>query len=239
MSVSIPAVLRVLFFVALLICSANRSWAQNYTWSVAAGGSWANGLNWGGTPGDFPNSATSRATFSGSANASPTTVTLDTAITLRRLIFNANQTGSVTIAPGTGGSLTFDDPETGQPSLNLIAGSGNHTIAANVTIQGPRVHRWNIAANQTLTVTGNISGTQGITLLGGGTLLLNGSNTYTGPTLVTGGTLGGSGSLASSVTTTSLVSPTTITAGTSSSAPGADTSERSDPWRSIFSDALR
>src|SRR5262245_40923268 len=115
-------VFRVISLCAILLCIANRASAQNYIWSVASGGSWTNGTNWGSTTSDFPNSDTTRATFSGLANSSPFTVTLDTGITLRRLVFNGNQSGSVTIAPGTGGTLTFDNPETGQPSLNVNAG---------------------------------------------------------------------------------------------------------------------
>ena len=88
-----------------------------------------------------------------------------------------------------------------EPSLNVNAGSGNHTIAASITIQGPIAHKWSIAANQTLTINGSINGTQALTKLGDGTLLLHGTNTYGGATTVSLGTLGGSGSIASTVTT--------------------------------------
>jgi len=208
--------LRVLFSAALFLSWSNPSHAQSYSWSSTTGGSWSNGVNWGITPGDFPNSAFTRATFSASVNSSPITVTLDSAITLRRLVFSTNQTGAVTIVPGTGGTLTFDNPETGQPSLNVAAGSGNHTIAADVTLLGPIPHKWSIGANQTFTISGNIGGTQGVTSLGTGTLLLNGTNTYTGATTVSFGTLGGSGSIGSSVTT---AVGTTLSAGTSASTP--------------------
>jgi autotransporter-associated beta strand protein len=201
------------FFLGFL---SGQTYAQNYTWTSTTGGSWSDGLNWGSTPGDYPNSPFTRATFSASVNSSPMTVTFDSAITLRRLVFSANQSGNLTIAPGTGGSLTFDDPETGQPSLNVNAGSGNHTIAAGITIQGPIAHKWSIGANQTLTVNGSISGTQSLIKLGEGTLLLNGTNTYSGATTVSLGTLGGSGSIASTVMT---AAGTTLRAGTSASTP--------------------
>jgi autotransporter-associated beta strand protein len=215
-------VFRAISLCAFLLCIANRASAQstNYTWSVASGGSWTNGSNWGSTTSDFPNSDTTRATFSGLAYASATTVTLDAAITLRRLNFNGSQTGSVTIAPGTGGTLTFDNPETGQPSLSVNAGSGNHTIDANMTIQGPRTHRFTISADRIFTVNGNIGGNQGLFSPGSGTLLLNGTNTYTGPTLIAAGTLGGSGTLASSVTVGGTAAAgATLSAGISPSAP--------------------
>jgi autotransporter-associated beta strand protein len=208
--------LRFLFSTSLLILFCHQARAQNYSWSSTTGGSWTDGTNWGSTPGDYPNSAFTRATFSAPVNGSPITVSLDSAITLRRLVFNANQTGAVTIVPGTGGTLTFDNPETGQPSLNVVSGSGNHAITANMTIQGPIAHKWNVGANQTLTIDGNIGGTQGLISLGTGTLLLNGTNTFTGPTLVIFGTLGGSGSIASSVT---MAAGTTLSAGTSAATP--------------------
>jgi len=204
--------LRLLISAVSLLVISGKVQAQNYSWTSTTGGSWTNGLNWGSTPGDYPNSAFSRATFSSSVNSSPMTVTLDSAITLRRLVFSANQTGALTIAAGSGGSLHFDDPETGQPSLNLNAGSGSHTISAPITIQGPIAHKWSIAANQTLTINGNISGTQALTKLGDGTLLLNGTNTFSGATTVSLGTLGGSGSIVGTVTT---AAGTTLKAGTS------------------------
>jgi autotransporter-associated beta strand protein len=208
--------LRVLVSTFFLVLLSGQTHAQNYSWSSTTSGSWSDGLNWGSTPGDYPNSPFTRATFSASVNGSPMTVTLDSAITLRRLIFGANQSGDLTIAPGTGGSITFDDPETGQPSLNVNAGSGNHTIAAGITIQGPIAHKWSIGANQTLTVSGSISGTQALIKLGGGTLFLNGTNTYSGATTVGLGTLGGSGTIASTVTT---AGGTTLSAGSSALAP--------------------
>ena len=77
-------------------------------------------------------------------------ITLDAPITLRRFVINSNQTGSITLAPGTGGSLTLDSTITGQPTLDVEAGS--HTISANLSLVGPTAHKWNIAAQQTLTV---------------------------------------------------------------------------------------
>ena len=70
--------------------------------------------------------------------------------------------------------------------------------------------------DQTLTVSGNISGTQGLNKLLAGTLLLNGTNTYTGATTVSAGALGGSGSIASAVT---VAVGATIAAGTAAATP--------------------
>lgn len=219
MRVPVPSTVRLSCVIALILITNNRSFAQNYTWSATSGGSWVNGTNWGEAPGDFPSGSSDRATFSSAGNGSAKIVTLDVAITLRRLNFSADQTGSITLAPGIGGSLTLTTASiirSGQPSLEVLAGSGNHTITADVTLSGPDTHRWVIGSNQTLTVAGNIDGSQGLTLSGPGTLMLTGTNTYTGPTVMTQGTLGGSGALASAVTTQL---GTTINPGTSASSP--------------------
>ncbi len=211
-----PTAFASIIALAASLLNSGLCHAQTYTWSVTTGGSWTNGTNWDSLPADYPNGSGVRAVFSSLGNGSAKTVTLDAAITLRRLIFSADQTGSVTIAPGTGGSLTLSSSITGQPTLDVLAGSGNHTIAANVSIAGTIAHKWNVDANQTLTVSGNITGTQGLTKLQAGTLLLNGTNTYAGATTVSAGTLGGRGSIASTVT---VAAGATIAAGTAAATP--------------------
>jgi len=205
-----------LFSAVLLFLTASPSFAQNYTWSVTSSGSWVNAANWGNMPGNYPRNANDTAIFSSPANSTAKSVTLDAAISIRGLQFNASQTGSVTIASGTGGSLTLTN-SVGQPtSITVDTASGDHTFAANLTIAGPFAHNWSIGANRTFTVSGNVSGTQGVNIAGGGTVLFNGTNTYTGPTTVTAGTLGGHGSLASAVT---IGAGTTISAGTATATP--------------------
>ena len=206
---------RFLPVVVVFFFTAARCEAQVFTWSAPGGGSWTTGSNWVTTgSGSFPNGNNDLAVFS--QNSSPKTITLDTAILLESLSFNASQTGNVTIAPGAGGSLTLRTSGLGLlPTLNVIAGSGNHTISANISVDGPHVHRWNIDTGTTFTVSGNIGGTQGLTKQQSGTLLLNGINTYAGATTVSAGTLGGSGSIASAVT---VAAGATIKAGVSPSA---------------------
>jgi autotransporter-associated beta strand protein len=48
---------------------------------------------------------------------------------------------------------------------------------------------WDIETGDTLTISGDISGTGGITKNGTGTLVLSGSNTYSAPTVINAGTL--------------------------------------------------
>ena len=69
-------------------------------WTPAAGGSWVTAANWSA---GVPNSAAAVATL-GTGSALPATITLDAPITLNVLSY-AGVTG--TIAPGSGGSLTF------------------------------------------------------------------------------------------------------------------------------------
>ena len=99
MKVPAPRTVRLSCVIALILITNNRSFAQNYTWSSMSGGSWVNGTNWGEAPGDFPSGSSDRATFSSAGNGSAKIVTLDVAITLRRLNFSADQTGSITLAP--------------------------------------------------------------------------------------------------------------------------------------------
>jgi fibronectin-binding autotransporter adhesin len=93
-----------------------------------------------------------------------------------------NTSGSgMTLSLGTGGgsysiggSFTF----TGSSSLDL----GNFPVALAAT---PTI----TVNNNTLTLSGIVSGSQGITKAGSGTLTLAGANTYTAATTISGGTL--------------------------------------------------
>ena len=71
----------------------------------------------------------------------------------------------------------------GQPTtISVNTASGDHTLAADLTIAGPAARSWSIGANRTFTISGSVSGTQGMLVSGGGTVLFNGTNTYTGST---------------------------------------------------------
>lgn len=187
------AFLRFSLLALVLLLLPDRSQAQ--TWTAVGGGDWNNSTNW---TGNFPNGANDTAIFS--STSASRTVNLNVAIQLRDLQFNSTQTGAVTIAPGTGGSLTLNAPGVNHTSILVNAGSGNHTLSANVTLAGSKPHFWDIGANRTFTVSGSIGGSLGLSKVSAGTLLLNGANTFTGPMSVFAGTLGGSGSIASQVT---------------------------------------
>jgi autotransporter-associated beta strand protein len=201
---------------ALLALSAGQAHAQFYIWTAPGSGSWTNTANWtfGIYSPDYPQGSNNTAFFSFSAGGAGT-VTLDAAITIANVNLSGLQTGALTFAPGTGGSLTLFSTNAQPGTLTVATGSGNHTISANTTLGGSATHEWNVGANRTFTVGGNIGGARGLTKLGTGLLLLNGTNTYSGATTVSAGTLGGRGSLSSAVT---VGTGGTITAGTSPAA---------------------
>ena len=207
--------------MAVLLQAPSPSHAQNYTWSATTGGTWGDGTNWGNAlASNYPRNANDTAIFSTTGDSSAKTVTLDAAISIRPLQFGANQTGSVTISSGTGRALTLTNT-VGQPTtITVNTASGDHTLAADLTIAGPAAQSGLIGANRTFTISGSVSGAQGMLISGGGTVLFNGTNTYTGSTLVGSGTLtgrlGGQGSLASAVT---IAAGGTITAGTAAATP--------------------
>ncbi len=130
--------------------------------------------------------------------------------------------GSITFAPGAGGSYTIAQ-NTGTDNLSLDNGAsaaaltssaGNNAISAPLYLISSNTNT-SIAAGTTLTLSGVVAGTGSLTMAsGGGTLLLSGNDTYTGATTITSGTLqigagGGSGSL-SVASSISIGSGTTL-----------------------------
>jgi autotransporter-associated beta strand protein len=87
---------------------------------------------------------------------------------------------------GNGGTLTFDNTP-GSPSLVELSTSKGDTISSPMALNG-LLSVSNAAANP-LTVSGVISGANGLVFLGPGTLVFSGNNTYSGPTTVGVGTL--------------------------------------------------
>jgi len=161
------------------------------------------------------------------ANAGPLSTTLGADTTIRSLNFTAGASGPVTI--GAGNTLTIGSNDTSITlstlyslpncgGITVQAGSGSHTLAANVILGASQI--WgNVSANP-FNVSGSVSGTNGLTIVGAYTLynpgvftadpgnttyetyttipvsyigtsaiVLSGNNSYTGGTTVSSGAL--------------------------------------------------
>jgi hypothetical protein len=156
------------------------------------GNSWADYLNWtGGLPSTtsvpFPLLAASNPNLPKQTSANfynlpaSTLITLDGNQSTTNLLFSSSN--SVTISPGTGGSLTM----TGT-AASISVTSGSHTISADTVIGS------NIAANLTgdLTLSGNITNDGFmLTKTGDGTLTISGaqSNAENSTIAVSAGTV--------------------------------------------------
>jgi autotransporter-associated beta strand protein len=145
-------------------------------WSGASGSDWGTAGNW--DPNGVP--AAEGAVVFGSAGATGTVV-LDTARSQSGLGFDSAV--STTISSG-GATLTLGDGV----GPAVVEAQGVHTISAPLAFASPVSLGVN-GAGSTLTLSGAISGSAGLTKAGGGTLILSGSNSYSGDTVVNGGLL--------------------------------------------------
>jgi len=141
-------------------------------------------------------------------NASPLATTLGADTTVRSLNFAAGATGEVTV--GGNNTLTI-----GSGGITMQQGTGAHTVSSNIALASDQT--WGNVSSNNLTVSGSVSGSGNLTIVGSytvysgnssssitpttvagtGAFVLSGNNTYTGATSVTGGTLVVNGSLAS------------------------------------------
>ncbi len=139
--------------------------------------SWAQPLNW---KGDIPNAAGAEVNFWRTLTANRI-ITLDGNKTAGKIAFDSPF--SYTISPGTGGSLLLNN--SGSPAT-LTSSQGDHTVSASVQLTGGL--NVNIGTGM-FTISGNVSGTGGLTKSGAGTLALSGADLYDGDTTVQAGTL--------------------------------------------------
>jgi autotransporter-associated beta strand protein len=161
--------------------------AADYTPTVS--GTWETGSNWTTNP-DYPSGDAAAVTFANGATATRT-ITINTAVTVPSITFNNGASNSTNTLPAGTGSITFDVPGTGTASLTANGtGTANNTFNVAIVLNDDLV----VSSNQTgaasagISLTGNVSGTGGITKNGPNMLTLNGTQkTYTGATTFNAG----------------------------------------------------
>jgi autotransporter-associated beta strand protein len=159
-------------------------------WNNGGGtGLWSNPANWSsGVP---PQNGDGVARFT--AATSGGTVTLDNSVSLQEVDLdpaaNIVGAGGYTIAalPGQTLSLATTNGVAAESLVNVL--SGSHVISAPLALNA-QGNLFNVSAGtDSLTVTGNITGSGALTKTGFGLLLLASSNTYAGTTTISAGTL--------------------------------------------------
>ncbi len=164
----------------------NKSWSSGANWTTAT---WS--------PTGAPNGVGTNADFA--AQGAPTTINLDANRTVGHLRFDGanawtlSGANTLTLQTNAGGVSVLSTP------------SGSHTISTPVVL-GSNLMK---SGAGTLTLSGVLSGSQGVTVTGG-TLTLSGANTYTGATIVNDGALALAGSLG--ITTVTVNGPGSLIA---------------------------
>jgi autotransporter-associated beta strand protein len=149
-------------------------------WITDGGGAWTDGGSWNGA---VPGTASDTVRFN-TLLTSPATITLDAARTVGGIVFDSSPHG-YTLAPGTGGSLVFDN---GSNPAGITIAAGSHAITAPVSLTSDLIVSTTLAS-ETLSLTGNLAGSGSLTMAGPGTLVLTGTNTTTAGIQLAGGTV--------------------------------------------------
>ena len=105
------------------------------------------------------------------------------------VIGHAGAAGSGTITQANATSLLKFDTVgtiTNAMSVHNVLATQSATLSGAITVNNAT---WDIDTGDTLTISGNVSGSGGFTKNGGGTLVLSGSNSYNGSTVINAGTL--------------------------------------------------
>jgi fibronectin-binding autotransporter adhesin len=145
------------------------------TWTGASDTSWITANNW--TSGSVP-TTDSQIIFNSSSTANLSTVLNQNFATTNLIV--TTPSGPVSI--GGANTLTLN----GSSAIDLSGATNSLTITAPVVLGAGQA--WNVAANQTLSVNGGISGSYSLTNNGPGTLVLGGTDANTNLT-VKGGTV--------------------------------------------------
>jgi autotransporter-associated beta strand protein len=154
-------------------------------WNVSSGGTWSTDTNWSGLIVPDGSGATA-SLLSGPGITSSASISLDSNRILGHLIFNSNQTYTITAG---GGTLTIDNTgplATGVPSI--VVSNGSQVISAPMTLAAGGVTVTTASATL-LTFNGSINGSGGLTTSGSGIVKLSAINSYTGGTNISGGSV--------------------------------------------------
>jgi len=146
-------------------------------WNVDADGNWTTAGNWlNGVP-----NATGATAILGTVITAPRLVTVDAPVTVGALVFNNASTYTV-----VGTSTLTLDATTGDASGSVLA--GDHEVASPVNLIDT-LDLTLVAAADSLTLSGIVSGGGGLAKSTPGDLVLSGSNTFVGGIAFSQGTL--------------------------------------------------
>jgi autotransporter-associated beta strand protein len=156
-------------------------------WNNGGGGDWDNGGNWTIS---VPNASAATAYFGAGPNAttSDSIITVTGTKTLGAITIDSSTFKYTVVDGGSGtGALRFDNG-VNQPTISIV--SGGHEIAVPVQLTTSDLGIQTLGPTSTLTLSGAISGTSGLSKSGPGVLILSGTgSSYTGVTSIAGGTL--------------------------------------------------
>ena len=163
---------------AFTIAGTAQTSANDYTWTGGVDGDWNDAGNWDiGIPGNYQHNLI----FSGTSN---TATNNDIGGSFGRITFNNTTAGQSFSLSGNQLNLY------GTVSTAAVVGGGTieDTISLNLrTTAGTKT--FNLGTNHNLTVSGVITGPQGIIKTGDGKLTLAAANNHGGSTTINGGTL--------------------------------------------------
>jgi len=148
------------------------------TWAATGGGDWSNAANWqNGVPDGVAAVADFGASITGAA-----TINVDGGKTVRSIVFDNSQSYTI-----SGSDITFNTVTTGVTG-SIVARSGSHTIASNVTTNRPLVLS-TTSAGASVALTGDLTTNNfSVTKTGPGTASVKNVQT-TSSLNVTGGTM--------------------------------------------------
>jgi len=154
-------------------------------WSASSG----TASNWAATSGAgvqalVPGSGAAVTISSSSVTTAPTATVLGDNMTVNSLTIADTTNGLGLNADGNALTIT---PSSSSSGITMNASVPASTIAANVVLGAAQT--WTNSSANTLTISGNVSGSSALATTGSGTIILTGANTYSAGTTIGGGTL--------------------------------------------------